>query len=62
MDGEDYELAFVVPPSMASRVPQSIGRVSVSEIGIVTKQGAGVLLHREDGQITPLVPEGFQHF
>ena len=62
MDGEDFELLFVVPSRAAHRVPRMIGRVPVTEIGMVTKRGAGVLLSREDGRMTPLIPEGFRHF
>ena len=62
MDGEDYELVFTVPSRMASRVPQSIGRVPVTEIGMVTTRGADVSWLRDDGEITSLVPESFQHF
>ena len=62
MDGEDFELLFVVPSRAAHRVPRMIGRVPVTKIGMVTKRGAGVLLSREDGRMTPLIPEGFRHF
>ena len=62
MDGEDFELLFVVPSRLASRVPTRIGQVPVTEIGVVTKHGAHVELIRTDGRITSLIPEGFRHF
>lgn len=62
MDGEDFELAFLIPRRMAGRVPRSIGRTPVTGIGVVTKRGVGVELMRRNGSITPLIPEGFRHF
>jgi len=62
MEGEDFELLFVVPPQHASRVPRRIGQVPVTEIGIVTKRGAGVLLCHNNGRIARLTPSGFRHF
>jgi len=62
MDGEDFELVFVVPKRLANRVPRMIGRVPVTPIGNVTARGAGVELVGTDGRIRPLIPEGFKHF
>ena len=62
MDGEDFELAFLVPRRMAGRVPRSIGRTPVTEIGVVTTRGVGVELMRRNGSLTSLIPEGFRHF
>ena len=61
-DGEDFELLFTVSARLAPRVPDAIGRVPVTEIGLVTEQGAGVELQQTHGHITPLTPEGFRHF
>ncbi len=62
MDGEDFELLFVVPTRLADRVPRMIGRVPVTPIGDVAARGAGVELVGTDGRIRPLIPEGFKHF
>lgn len=62
MDGEDFELVFAVSPQTARRVPSSIGRVPVTEIGVVSRRGARVELMDAHGRITPLIPTGFRHF
>ncbi len=62
MDGEDFELLFTVPQRIAPRVPAAIGRLPLTEIGVVTAHGAGVELVRTDGRITSLIPKGFKHF
>lgn len=62
MDGEDFELLFAVPPRAVRRLPRAIGRVPVTEIGVVTSRGALVQLRRQDGRTVHLRPEGFAHF
>jgi len=62
MDGEDFELLFTVPKTRIARVPKSIGRVPVTQIGRVTGRGAQVELLKTDGQITTILPTGFRHF
>jgi len=62
MDGEDFELVFTVSPQAAHRVPSSIGRVPVTDIGVVSRRGARVELVDAHGRITPLIPTGFRHF
>ena len=62
MDGEDFELLFVVPPRAARRIPRRIGQVPVTEIGSVVARGAQVELVRADGCIAPVTPQGFRHF
>ncbi len=62
IDGEDFELLFAVSAAAARRVPQSIGRVPVTPIGVVTKRGVAVELVSRHGQIQPLIPTGFKHF
>lgn len=60
--GEDYELAFTAPQAFRKRlahVKKQLGTVTITEIGVVTKE-PGVVLHR-DGIETPL-PAGFEHF
>ena len=62
MDGEDFELLFVVSRRTATKVPPSIGGCRISQIGTVTGRAARVELVRRDGRVTPLTPKGFRHF
>ncbi len=62
MDGEDFELLFTVPNSAVRRLPRAIGRVPLSEIGVVRRGGPSVELVRRDGRLVPLKLEGFRHF
>jgi thiamine-monophosphate kinase len=62
MDGEDFELLFAVASTASGGVPRAIGRVPVTEIGVVVKRGAAVQLVNRHGRIQPLVPAGFTHF
>jgi thiamine-monophosphate kinase len=62
MDGEDFELLFVVPPRAVTRVPRSINHTPVTEIGVVAERGVAVELVDHHGQIHPLKPVGFKHF
>lgn len=62
MDGEDFELLFAVAATAARDVPRAIGRVPVTELGVVVKRGAAVQLVNRDGRIQPLIPTGFKHF
>ena len=62
MDGEDFELLFTVPPAAARRMPRRLGRIPVTDIGVVTTAGVGVEWIRHNGRIAPLVPQGFRHF
>jgi thiamine-monophosphate kinase len=54
--GEDYELLFTAPPKLI--VPAAIGKLAISEIGVVTRGPAGVVLL--DGR--SLQSKGFDHF
>ncbi len=62
MDGEDFELLFVVSPSAARRLPRALGGVPVTLIGRVTARGAGVTLVHPNGRIRTRIPTGFRHF
>ena len=62
MDGEDFELLFVVSPREARHVPRRLGNCPVTRIGRVVSRGIDVQLERPDGRIEPLVPGGFRHF
>jgi len=61
MDGEDFELLFTVPSRAVRRVPKTIGRVPITEIGRVIRRGASVELKENDGQREVLIPAGFRH-
>ena len=54
--GEDYELLFTAPPKL--KVPPAIGKLTVSEIGMITRGSIGCVLL--DGQ--PIQSKGFDHF
>jgi thiamine-monophosphate kinase len=54
--GEDYELLFTA--SAKIKVPAAIGKLPITEIGILTRGGPGVILM--DGH--PLQSKGFDHF
>ncbi len=62
MDGEDFELLLTVPSRGAAALPARIGTTSLTEIGRVMPSGMGVRLHRLDGGVVPIRPEGFRHF
>ncbi|MCY3488035.1 MAG: hypothetical protein OXH34_06290 [Bacteroidetes bacterium] len=54
--GDDYELLFTAPSEILERMSSD----SFTTIGIVTEKD--VLIHREDGALEPLKPEGHDHF
>jgi thiamine-monophosphate kinase len=54
--GEDYELLFTAPAQI--KMPARIGKLQVTEIGVITRLHPGVVLL--DGQ--PLQSKGFDHF
>ena len=62
MDGEDFELLFTVPVRGSTTLPRRIGTTPLTEIGRVMPAALGVRLHRKDGSVVPLMPEGFRHF
>jgi thiamine-monophosphate kinase len=59
--GEDYKLLFTVSPKRSQHIPRKIGGEEVFRIGEITK-GRGVVLVREDGRITKLKGQGYDHF
>lgn len=54
--GDDYELLFTAP----SEILEQMSSDSFITIGVVTKKD--ILIHREDGTLEPLKPEGHDHF
>ena len=54
--GEDYELLFTAAAKI--KVPARIGKLAITEIGVITRGKPGVVLM--DGQ--PLQSKGFDHF
>jgi len=61
--GDDYELAFTVPPEKCAAVVRAAGEagVPIEEIGVVTK-GRGVNLRDSAGRSIPVSRPGFEHF
>lgn len=57
--GDDYELAFAVPP--ARRAALAALPAPVTEIGVI-EAGAGVTVIGADGAPMPLAREGWRHF
>ena len=61
--GDDYELAFTLPPAAEQEVLQiaeEVG-VTVSRIGVIS-EGEAVIFRDEDGAELPLSRTGYQHF
>lgn len=56
--GEDYELLFTVPASQ--RVPAQIGRVSITQIGRITR-GKKIKI-RNEGKLEELMVRGWEYF
>jgi thiamine-monophosphate kinase len=61
--GDDYELVFTLPPLCATEVSElaAAGGVYLSCIGEVVS-GSGVKLMGENGELLPLLRQGFEHF
>jgi len=59
--GEDYELLFTVSPRLRSKIPGSIGGISISEIGWITREAGRCRVLRQ-GWSRRLLPGGFDHF
>jgi thiamine-monophosphate kinase len=57
--GDDYELLFTA--RLRTRVPENIAGVPITEIGKITRN-KGILLVREDGELSELLPKGWEHF
>jgi thiamine-monophosphate kinase len=56
--GEDYELLFTAPRTV--RMPRSIQRVTITEIGMITRR-KGLFLRTAEAT-KKLVPRGWEHF
>jgi thiamine-monophosphate kinase len=61
--GDDYELAFAVPPENCAAVVRSAGRsgIPIAQIGVV-KRGKGVTLRDSTGRPIPVSRPGYVHF
>jgi thiamine-monophosphate kinase len=59
--GEDYELLFTVPREKVAKIPRRHRGVTLHQIGEITRP-AKLVLTQSDGQSTPLVPSGHDHF
>jgi thiamine-monophosphate kinase len=57
--GEDYELLFTARAT--TPIPTHIAHVSVTLVGHVTR-GGNIRLKNENGSLTKLKPEGWEHF
>ena len=56
--GEDYELLFAIPESLAAGLDSDTFAV----VGQVVEAEEGVTLRQPDGEVIPLNPGGFEHF
>lgn len=59
--GEDYELLFALPPHLKKHLPEKIGKVPMTQVGIMTGQVKGCWLESA-GKRERLRPGGFDHF
>lgn len=57
--GEDYELLFTASP--ATRLPKSLGGVSITAVGQVQRKQRHVITLVDHGTRTPLAPGGWEH-
>jgi thiamine-monophosphate kinase len=64
-DSDDYELLITCPPEHAdqiSSIVNSLGRVSVAEIGMLTGATGNITLMLPNGSERQLPPKGWDHF
>jgi thiamine-monophosphate kinase len=59
--GDDYELLFTVPQRKRTRIPRSIGGLSITAIGQITREQTLLLVH-DDGHEAPLPNRGWDPF
>jgi thiamine-monophosphate kinase len=59
--GDDYELLFSVPKNKARRLPRSIGGVTITPIGEITRERE-VMVTDGTGQSRVLKPGGWDPF
>jgi thiamine-monophosphate kinase len=57
--GDEYQLLFTVPPGR--RVPAAFKGLPLSLIGYIT-EGDEISIEHENGYVTELEPQGWQHF
>ncbi len=63
--GEEFELLFTLPPGEGKDLPARIQKeaaLPVTRIGVVVPAEEGVALADKDGNRTPLVEAGYEHF
>jgi thiamine-monophosphate kinase len=59
--GEDYGLLFTVPRRIVSRIPKIFGRTRITCIGEIVR-GSGVRIVAPGGEVSSLIPGGWDHF
>jgi thiamine-monophosphate kinase len=63
--GEDYELLFTAPDSINSDRIQEIGKgfgIPIHRIGEIVLRSFGYKIKEQTGEISPLKPQGWDHF
>ncbi|MCW8884520.1 MAG: thiamine-phosphate kinase, partial [Motiliproteus sp.] len=61
--GEDFELAFTVPPQQQQAFESALKDhlVPCTQVGQITKDG-GLQLQQPDGSLTACTKDGYRHF
>ena len=59
--GDDYELLFTVAQKNLARIPKAVGRVALTQIGVITAE-AGIKLAGADHQESSLQDRGWDSF
>jgi len=59
--GEDYGLLFTAPKRRVSRIPSIFGRTRITRIGEIVR-GSGVKIVAAGGEVSSLIPSGWDHF
>lgn len=59
--GDDYELLFTVPKNKAARLPRSVGGVTLTRIGTITRERE-VMVAEGNGKSRILAPQGWDPF
>ena len=59
--GEDYGLLFTVPRQFSSQIPKAFGRTRITRIGEIVR-GSGVSVVGRGGEVSPLIPGGWDPF
>src|SRR5437016_14379722 len=58
---EDYGLLFTVPRQIGSQIPGIFRRTRITRIGEIVR-GSGVRIVAAGGQVSSLLPGGWDHF